>query len=95
MTAVVTVNRLGHLPGDAVIVDARIENHSPLLVEALQVALVMTSIFRCRKKVSRSSQVCVCVCVFRSYKPLVASAIIEHLIYKYYELHKVNPLNSQ
>lgn len=55
--ATLNVNRSGHLPGEDIFLDAEITNSSPRLVQSVQAALVMTSVFRARHKSCHSIQV--------------------------------------
>lgn len=55
--ATLNVNRSGHLPGEDIFLDAEITNSSPRLVQSVQAALVMTSVFRAKHKSCHSVQV--------------------------------------
>ena len=55
--ATININRSGHLPGEDIFLDAEITNSSPRLVQSVQAALVMTSVFRAKHKSCQSVQI--------------------------------------
>ena len=55
--ATININRSGHLPGEDIFLDAEITNSSPRLVQSVQAALVMTSVFRAKQKSCQSIQI--------------------------------------
>lgn len=57
VSAKLTVNKTGHLPGEDIFMDAEITNSSPRIVKAVQAAIVMHSTFHARHKSRYNTQI--------------------------------------
>ena len=56
VSATLTMNKTGHLPGEDIFMDAEISNSSPRTIRVVQAAIIMHSKFNARSKVRSHSQ---------------------------------------
>ena len=57
VSAILKLNKTGHLPGEDVFLDAEITNTSPRVVKAVQATIIMHSVFNARNKKRSNSQI--------------------------------------
>lgn len=57
VSAILKLNKTGHLPGEDVFLDAEITNTSPRMVKAVQASVIMHSVFNARNKTRSNSQI--------------------------------------